>query len=134
MNVVGIEGLSVAQVQDEVRRGGKFVIFTWCISLLIITIKRGTDVHFIRAGQGAIGPGMPYTLLSLFLGWWGFPFGLIYTPMCIIQNLSGGKDVTAAMLEALALPAPAATGGEFGAPVPRPPPASGGLPPSSFGG
>ena len=132
MRIVGIEGMSVGQLQDEVRRGAKFVIFSYCVSLLVVTFKRGTDVHFIRAGAGAIGPGMPYTLLSLFLGWWGFPFGLIYTPMCILENLSGGKDVTATMMQSLQLPAPVATGGEFGAPV-QPQQSSGGLPPSSFG-
>ena len=36
-----------------------------------------------------------YTLVSLVFGWWGFPFGLIYTPMALITNLSGGRDVTA---------------------------------------
>ena len=127
MRIIGIEGLSVGEVQNEVRRGGRFVIFSYCISLLLVTFKRGTDVHFIRSGQGAIGPGMPYTLLSLFLGWWGFPFGLIYTPMCIIQNLSGGKDVTVQMMQVFAVPPsePAQL---------QPSASAGGLPPSSFGG
>lgn len=95
MEITGMQGLSTGEVQDELRKGARFVIYTYCISLLIVTFKRGTNVHFIRAGHSALGPGMPYTILSFFLGWWGFPFGLIYTPMCIIQNLSGGKDVTA---------------------------------------
>lgn len=29
------------------------------------------------------------TLFSLFLGWWGFPWGLIVTPIQIIRNLVG---------------------------------------------
>lgn len=127
MQIVGIEGLSTGEVQDELRKGARFVIFTYCISLLVVTFKRGTDIHFIRAGQGAVGKGMPYTLLSLFLGWWGFPFGLIYTPMCIIENLSGGKDVTAEVSGMFQLPAASARV------VDALPSRPSGLPPTSFG-
>jgi hypothetical protein len=125
MKIVGIEGMTVDQVTDEVRRGGRFVIFSYCISALVVTFKRGSDVHFIRAGGSPLGASMPFTLLSLFLGWWGFPFGLIYTPICIITNLSGGKDVTAEMMNVFRAPAQAP------ASLPSRP---GDLPPSSFGG
>jgi hypothetical protein len=47
---------------------------------------------------------MPYTLLSAVAGWWGFPFGLIFTPISIIQNLAGGKDVTGHFRAALSGP------------------------------
>ncbi len=50
--------------------------------------------------------GLPYTLLSLFIGWWGFPWGLVYTPMVLIQNLGGGNDVTAEVMSALGVSAP----------------------------
>jgi hypothetical protein len=29
------------------------------------------------------------------LGWWGVPWGLIYTPLTLWTNLSGGRAVTA---------------------------------------
>jgi hypothetical protein len=38
--------------------------------------------------------GCVYALVSLFLGWWGVPWGIIYTPMTVFTNLSGGQDVT----------------------------------------
>ena len=59
-------------------------------------------LQFVREGESPLVKGLPYTLLSLFIGWWGFPWGLIYTPVVIIQNLSGGKDVTAAVMDSLA--------------------------------
>ena len=37
----------------------------------------------------------PYSLLTLVLGWWGIPWGLIYTPLALMTNFSGGRDVTA---------------------------------------
>jgi hypothetical protein len=100
MQIKGVEGLTVQQVQDEVRQGAKFVVFSYAMSFLVITLKRSSDITFIRAGQSAFGAGLPYTLLSFFLGWWGFPWGLIYTPMAIIENLSGGKDVTREVMTA----------------------------------
>lgn len=107
MDIKGLEGLTVADVQQEVSRGGKFVIFSYAMSFLVVTLKRSSAVHFIRAGGGTFGPSLPYTLLSFFIGWWGFPWGLIYTPMAIIQNLAGGTDVTAAVMEQLGgMPAP----------------------------
>lgn len=104
--IKGVEGLSVGEVQDQVRQGAKFVVFGYCMSFLVITLKRSSDVTFIRAGQSAFMVGLPYTLLSLFIGWWGFPWGLVYTPMVVIQNLSGGKDVTLEVMSAFGGNAP----------------------------
>lgn len=42
---------------------------------------------------------MPYTMLTLFVGWWGIPWGPIYTIMCLATNLGGGKDVTSEVME-----------------------------------
>jgi hypothetical protein len=100
MVIKGVEGLSVGEVQDQVRQGAKFLVFGYCMSFLVITLRRSSDVTFVRAGQSAFAASLPYTVLSLFLGWWGFPWGLVYTPMVLIENLSGGKDVTREVMSA----------------------------------
>ena len=105
MQIKGIEGLTPLQVQAELRQGAKFVCFTYAMSFLIVSLKRSSDPTFIRPGQSAFGAGLPYTVLSFFLGWWGFPWGLIYTPMAIIENLGGGRDVTAEVVSMLGLEA-----------------------------
>ncbi|MEW5738866.1 MAG: hypothetical protein AB1938_08055 [Myxococcota bacterium] len=102
MDIKGIDGMSVGELQDQVRQGGRFVIFSYCISIVVMTFKRSSDIHFLRAGDSAVLAGLPYTLLSLFLGWWGIPWGFIYTPMALVQNLGGGKDVTAEVMQSLA--------------------------------
>jgi hypothetical protein len=102
--ILGMDGLSTAQVEDELRRGGKFVVFEYCISFLVMTLRRSSDVYFVRAGQGTFGLSFGYSLMSLFLGWWGLPWGFIYTPLCLATNLGGGKDVTKAVLPALLAP------------------------------
>jgi hypothetical protein len=34
------------------------------------------------------------SLYSFWNGWWGFPFGLIWTPIAIIRNLTGSPTIT----------------------------------------
>jgi len=92
--IKGIDGMSDEQIIAEVSRGGRFVYFTWCASIIILTFKRSSDVHFIRAGESTARLGLPYTLLTLVAGWWGIPWGPIYSLQCLGTNLFGGKDVT----------------------------------------
>jgi hypothetical protein len=98
LKIQGADGLTFDQVQREVERGGKFVIYQYCFSALVMTFRRNTDIYFIRPGESAFAKGMQWTLISLVAGWWGFPWGLIYTPMALFQNLKGGKDVTPQVL------------------------------------
>ncbi|MEW6555017.1 MAG: zinc-ribbon domain-containing protein [Actinomycetota bacterium] len=77
--VVGIEGISEGQLRQELKQGGKFVVFQYCCSLLIVTFRRVSPVFFVRAGRSGILNGMRYSLISLLLGWWGFPWGPVFT-------------------------------------------------------
>lgn len=99
--IVGLEGLSHEELAHELDRGAKFVVYQYCVSLLVITFTRGTSIYFVRSGESRLVRGLPWTMLSLALGWWGFPFGLIFTPMVVIKNLAGGKDVTNEVVGAL---------------------------------
>ncbi len=90
-----IEGMSVAQVREQIERGGRFVVFDYVISLLLITFKRSSRVFFVRHDESALVKSLPYNAVSFALGWWGIPWGLIRTPMALLTNLSGGRDVTA---------------------------------------
>lgn len=101
MKVAGIDGLTVHQIRDEVRRGGRFVVYGWCVSFVVLTLKRSSDITFVRAGESRVVAGLGWTLLTFFLGWWGLPWGLISTPMVLVQNLGGGTDVTADVMRAL---------------------------------
>lgn len=98
MATPGTEGLTPHQVFAEIQRGGKFVVFPYTISIVVLTFSRNSEVRFVRAGESTFGAALPYILLSLFFGWWGFPFGLIYTPISLFHCLSGGKDVTSEVM------------------------------------
>lgn len=99
--IKGIEGMTVEQINSELSRGGKFVVFQYCISILVMTFKRGSDVYFIKAGESTVSKSIGFTLLSAVLGWWGFPWGPIYTIGSIYTNLNGGKDVTQEVLNSV---------------------------------
>ena len=95
MKILGIEGMSPDRLQFEIQRGAKLVCYQYCISLLVITFRRPTDVYFIPAGESAVTKGLPWTLLTLVAGWWGIPWGPIFTIQSLITNFKGGKDLTA---------------------------------------
>ena len=94
MQIRGIENLSRQDLVREISNGAKFVVFQYCFSLVVLTFRRSTDVYFVPAGQNPTATGIPWTILSLLVGWWGIPWGLIFTPMVVYRNLSGGQDVT----------------------------------------
>ena len=91
----GLQGVSRTELEKELAAGGRFVFYEYCISLLICTLRRPSDVVFLRAGEWGWVRGIPFTLLSLAFGWWGVPWGVIYTPLTLVTNFSGGCDVTA---------------------------------------
>jgi hypothetical protein len=101
MRIQGIEGLSIEELKKQVAGGGRFVFYEYCLSLVVVTFRRPTDVYFVPAGKSGLARGWCYTLVSVLLGWWGVPWGLIYTPLTIVTNLSGGCDVTAEVLSRL---------------------------------
>jgi len=111
MKIHGIEGLTTAEINQELAQGAKFVLYQYCISVLVMTFRRGSDVYFIKSGENAVGKGMGWTVLTLLLGWWGIPWGPVYTVGSLITNFGGGKNVTAEILSAVNAQAsrPAAT-------------------------
>jgi hypothetical protein len=77
------------------------VIYQYCLSLLVITFKRSSKIYFISHEENAVVKGLPFTLLSLLLGWWGIPWGPIYTIQSIWLNFKGGRDVTKEVLTSI---------------------------------
>ena len=92
--VIGIEGISEGRLRQELKQGGKFVVFQYCYSLLVVTFRRVSPLYFIRAGENGILHGMRYSLIALLLGWWGFPWGPVFTVGSLFNNFKGGINVT----------------------------------------
>jgi tetratricopeptide (TPR) repeat protein len=94
-----LEDYSAEEIREEVERGARIVAYVYCVSFLVVTFKRATRPYLIKGGHGRLGPGLPWALLTLLFGWWGFPWGLIYTPMALWQTLRGGVDLTDAWID-----------------------------------
>ncbi len=101
MAIAGIEGMTAEQINMDLRAGARFVVFQYCISVLVVSFKRVSSIHFIRAGESAFGKGALFSLCSLVLGWWGIPWGPIWTISTIFRNARGGLDVTAEVVRGL---------------------------------
>ncbi|HEU4609991.1 MAG TPA: hypothetical protein VFS31_17845 [Chitinophagaceae bacterium] len=100
MKIKGTEGLSLDDLNRELQEGGRFVLYQYCVSAIIMTFKRGSDIYFIRSKENPWKRGLSWSLLSLLLGWWGIPWGPIYTIRTVAVNIGGGKDVTSEVLAA----------------------------------
>ena len=101
MEIVGLEDLTPRELADELDRGARFVVYRYCVSLILVTFQRSSSIYFIRSDEGALAPGLKWSLLSLVTGWWGFPWGPIFTVSSLVRNFAGGQDVTGEVVSAL---------------------------------
>ncbi|MEI6313180.1 MAG: hypothetical protein WCP57_13040 [Bacteroidota bacterium] len=97
--IKNLEGLSDQDINYELANGAKFVTFNYCISIIVMTFRRSSDVYFIKAGESTFKYSIPYTLLTLVLGWWGIPWGPIFSIGALFTNITGGKDLTQDVLK-----------------------------------
>lgn len=95
MAVVDLNQMTIEELAEELHAGSRFIVYKYCISIVILTFQNPSGVHLVRAEQNRFLHGLPYTLLSLVAGWWGFPWGPIYTIGSIGSNIGGGTDITA---------------------------------------
>ena len=96
--IKNLEGLTTDQINRELAHGAKVVVFQFTISVLVMTFRRSSDIYFIRSGESRLIKGLPFTLMTFLLGWWGIPWGPIYSVGSLVNNLNGGKDVTQEIL------------------------------------
>jgi hypothetical protein len=94
MKIIGAENMTNQQLAEEIRQGTRCVMYEYCLSIVVLTFRRPSDIYLIRPGESAVVKGLGFSAISLFLGWWGFPWGIIYTIGSFITNFGGGKDVT----------------------------------------
>ncbi|WDO12038.1 hypothetical protein MH928_11950 [Flavobacterium sp. WW92] len=101
MQIKNIEGLSVAQIKELVNQGAEFVYFPYTVSFVLGTVRRASSIYFIRPYEGKFKYSYKHVGVNALLGWWGIPWGPIYTIGSMYHQLSGGKDVTHEVLSDL---------------------------------
>jgi hypothetical protein len=100
MKIQGIEGMSSDHLRFELQRGAKIVWYHYCVSILVMNFRRSSGAYFIPPGESAVTKGLPWTLLTVVLGWWGIPWGPIFSVQSLVLNFKGGKDLTASFAAA----------------------------------
>ena len=113
LKVVGAEGHSSDSLRQEVARGAKFVLYSYNFSIVVMSFKQPSNVHFVRPGQNRIVKGLPFSLISLVFGWWGIPWGPIYTIGSAYHHIVGGKDLTLEVMSHLTQHDPEANTGTY---------------------
>jgi len=98
LEIKNIEGLSNNEIRAIINDGGQFVVYPFSISILIMSFKRSSDIYLIKPNEKPIKYGTQYLLASLVLGWWGIPWGPIYTISSIYRIIKGGYNVTSEIL------------------------------------
>jgi hypothetical protein len=71
----------------------RHVRFEYCISLLVLTLRRESEAIVLKPSDSIFWASLPYCLITLCLGWWGVPWGVLLTPYVLWKNLSGGRVV-----------------------------------------
>jgi hypothetical protein len=104
IHIHGAEGMPAAQLRHELDNGARVVAYGYCISLLVVSFKRSSGLYLLRAGEADWRRRVGFSLASLVLGPWGIPWGPIWTISTGFTNLTGGRDVSAQLLSALAAP------------------------------
>lgn len=86
--------ISMEEIQQEIKNGAEFIVFIYSISFLVITLKRYSTAHFIRAADSYDTVKKHYNKISRRFGWWAIPYGISHTLACIKFNNEGGLNVT----------------------------------------
>lgn len=71
--IIGAEGLSDEEIALKLTEGGRLVSYQYCISVVVLTFRRSSDLHLLKPGESGFSRALPYACISLFCGWWGIP-------------------------------------------------------------
>jgi len=94
-----LDPVTAQKFQSMLDSGVRYVVFQYCISMFVMTLRRPSQVYEVGPEASRFRLGLQYSLISLFLGWWGIPWGPIWTISTIYNNCRGGKDITDAVVE-----------------------------------
>lgn len=97
-DLYGARGLSSSEVLAEIEAGARVIQFTYVVSIVVLTFSENTRPRLIRPGPLGfllrLIYGLPYTVSTALFGWWGFPWGPLFTIYALFSNLVGGEDIT----------------------------------------
>ena len=94
LQIQGIDNLTAQELKIELSNGASFRRFKYCISYIAATETKSSPIFFIKSNESYFNVGLPYALKTLFFGWWGIPWGPIYSIGYLLSYIFGGNDMT----------------------------------------
>jgi hypothetical protein len=83
----------------QITNGGRFVTFPYVVSIVIFTFQRNlSGVKLVRTGNWPMHEVISATIITSLAGWWGLPFGPIYSILSLYHLWHGGRDATKEIL------------------------------------
>lgn len=52
--ILGVDGLTLQDVEQEVAAGARFVQFQYCISVILMIFRRGSNIYFVRVDDSVL--------------------------------------------------------------------------------
>ena len=99
--ILGNRALTATEINFELDRGGRFIVFQYCISIIFRSYKCTSKIYLVKPGDNLILKGLPFTIIASLRGMWGIPWGPIWTIESIFTNFRGGRNITAEVLTTL---------------------------------
>lgn len=99
LDLHAFSNVSEKEFRARLAAGERFVVYLFAVSVVVYSFRHPTKVTVSRNRSNAVLKGLPWSLLTLMLGWWSIPSGPIYTIQCLVANTRGGVDVSANILE-----------------------------------
>jgi hypothetical protein len=78
---------------SKIHLGTKVTQYLFCFSLIVFSVRIPSR-YYIKASLSSVLNNIAYTLCTLILGWWGLPWGPIYTLQAVFRNIFGGIKST----------------------------------------
>ena len=78
-----------AMVRSAIESGARFIEYQYCISFILYSSKKTSRVFVVPPEENRRALGFRYTLISILFGWWGIPFGPIWTIQSLQRYLPG---------------------------------------------
>ena len=85
--------VKLKEFEESLKSGTQYVVFGYVMSMVFYSFNRKSKIIVARSKSALFLKSLPYTLLTLLLGWWSL-YGFMYTITTLFKNLSGGTDVS----------------------------------------
>ncbi len=94
MYIKNRKNLKEEDILNEIEKGSRLIVYSYCISIIRCSNLKYSKTYLVNNNFKRFVYGIPHSLMSLLFGWWSLPRGPFQTIAAVIDNTTGGEDVT----------------------------------------